>query len=457
MNDNSKDNQALLSVCLIVKNEERLLPDCLKSIADCADQIVVVDTGSSDRTVEIAGSFGAQVYHYRWKDDFAAARNESIQYAFGKWILWLDADERLVPESQTLLKNLTASADPSVYYNVCVRNLDKSGTPTNLTTAHRLFPNHKGIHFSGKIHEQIAQSAREQGLVEKQSGLVLNHLGYGLDDVKSRAKGARNAKLLKRQLARQPNDAYTHFTIAQHFDLAGQKKQAYEHYKKALQLKQFKPKLQAALLNSLADLCITLNHHAEARDYCFQSISVYRVQYGAYYNLYKIATMENDKNQAISALAELARNISLLENGFEPLPSDVIVNRWQTLFTLGRLYHQTSDFANAYQTLKPLVLEAPQNVELLQRLFDLSMRSNRLQEAEGYLNRLRDIQGNDESLLRYRALLEVKRKNYSAAIHTYQRILSSDPKNREAVANLIGLYGRIGNMAKAQQLLRLNI
>ncbi len=449
-------NNNSLSVCLIVKNEEQLLPDCLKSIADITDQIVVVDTGSTDKTVEIARSFGAEIYNFTWVDDFAAARNESLKFAKGQWILCLDADERLDAGSQPILISLVNSKDQSFFYDVCIRNLDQNGDPTNLTTAHRLFPNYKDIRFQGKVHEQISKSARRQGLSEKQSGLILHHLGYGLEEEKIRQKEKRNRKLLKQMLIQQPHNAYTHFTIAQHYDLAGNQQQAYEHYIKALRLKQFQPRLKAALLNSLANLCISMHRLKEAQDYCIQSMNEYPVQCGAYYNLYRLTITEDDKELVISALSELLKNIQLLDNGAEPLPSDVIVNRWQTKFTLGRLYHQVSDLDRAYQTLKPLMTETPDNLELLQRLFDISMRTNRLDEAEGYINRLIMIQGNVESLLQYRGILKIRQKDYSAAIHTYQRILTGNPENREAMMKLIGLYGKIGDMAKAQQLIRIH-
>ena len=87
----------LISVCLITKNEEKFLSDCLQSIREIADEIILVDTGSTDRTVEIAGAFGCRVIHHEWQNDFSLARNTGITAANGKWILCIDADERLSP------------------------------------------------------------------------------------------------------------------------------------------------------------------------------------------------------------------------------------------------------------------------------------------------------------------------------------------------------------------------
>jgi glycosyltransferase involved in cell wall biosynthesis len=96
--------QNRLSVCLIVKNEEKFLGQCLKSVRDLASQIVVVDTGSTDRTVEIAKEYGAEVYSFAWCDDFSAARNAALEHATGDWVLVLDADEELSAEGREKLK-----------------------------------------------------------------------------------------------------------------------------------------------------------------------------------------------------------------------------------------------------------------------------------------------------------------------------------------------------------------
>src|SRR4030066_1633675 len=90
-----KSSRPTISVCMIVKNEEKFLAQCLKSVKDATDEIIIVDTGSADKTVEIAQSFGAKVYHHPWRNSFSEARNHSISYAVCDWILQIDADESL--------------------------------------------------------------------------------------------------------------------------------------------------------------------------------------------------------------------------------------------------------------------------------------------------------------------------------------------------------------------------
>jgi glycosyltransferase involved in cell wall biosynthesis len=186
---------ASLSVCMIVKNEERFLADCLKSVQGVAQQIVIVDTGSTDNTLKIAQSFNAEIHSFTWRDDFSAARNESIKWATGDWVLWLDADERLLPESVSELKRLLKTENKPVAYVVQIRNRMPDGKNYKFSTAHRLFTNRKGITFSGRIHEQIAYSVAALGGVERSCNVTLDHLGYALEESAQNKKSRRNRKL----------------------------------------------------------------------------------------------------------------------------------------------------------------------------------------------------------------------------------------------------------------------
>lgn len=111
---------------MIVKNEEKYLDDCLKSVKGAVQQIVIIDTGSTDGTVEIAKKYKADVHHFKWIDDFSAARNESIKYASGDWILWMDADERLKPDSVSRLKKLLKPEKKAVAYIIQIHNFMQS-------------------------------------------------------------------------------------------------------------------------------------------------------------------------------------------------------------------------------------------------------------------------------------------------------------------------------------------
>ena len=148
------NQQIKLSVCLIVKNEEQFLAQCLKSVRSLARQIVVVDTGSTDRTVEIAKEFGAEIYSFAWCEDFSAARNAALEHATGDWILMLDADEEL-PTAQHEKIRADMKKSDVIAYRLPLLN---SGKEPRKSFVPRLFRNAPGVYYSGRIHEQVFPS-----------------------------------------------------------------------------------------------------------------------------------------------------------------------------------------------------------------------------------------------------------------------------------------------------------
>ncbi|HWD18472.1 MAG TPA: glycosyltransferase, partial [Verrucomicrobiae bacterium] len=144
-----------LSVCLIVKNEEAFLDACLASVRGLADQIVVVDTGSTDRTIEIARAHGAEVHAFAWCDDFSAARNAALERATGDWILSLDADEELLPAHRETLRREMANPD-ALAYRLPIINQGREDEGCSYVP--RLFRNAPGLFFLGRVHEQAFSS-----------------------------------------------------------------------------------------------------------------------------------------------------------------------------------------------------------------------------------------------------------------------------------------------------------
>ncbi|HVA27041.1 MAG TPA: glycosyltransferase, partial [Candidatus Baltobacteraceae bacterium] len=204
-----------LSVCMIVKNEERFLAQCLRSIADVADEIIVTDTGSTDRTIEIAKSFGATVIECEWRNDFAWARNQSLELASKRWILSLDADEEVTPESKASLVALKTA--PAYREAVWVRFLNKSddykGTGAMSHALIRIFPNDPDIRYRGLIHEYPTYKNDPNGLQGAMASISIVHHGYLTDVVQQRAKGARNLALVKAATEREPEDAFHWFNL----------------------------------------------------------------------------------------------------------------------------------------------------------------------------------------------------------------------------------------------------
>lgn len=205
-----------VSLCMIVKNEEKNLADCLASVGDFASEVIIVDTGSTDRTVEIARASGARVEYFAWIDDFSAARNESIRYATGDWIFWMDADDRLAPNELNRLKNALVSGLAQVYSCRVVSGVGRdSSVATTATVTHaRLFPNHRGLHFVNALHEDITPVAMGLGLTAAETNITIHHTGYTADPDTMQARGARNEKIVRREMAKEPRNRRLYYDLA---------------------------------------------------------------------------------------------------------------------------------------------------------------------------------------------------------------------------------------------------
>jgi tetratricopeptide (TPR) repeat protein len=213
-----------ISLCMIVRDEEEFLPDALASVRDVVDEICIVDTGSSDRTIEIALAAGARVERIAWPNDFSKARNVALSMARKRWILVLDADERLSPKSRDAVKAIgTQPAALSGFWTRCFNfTEDYKGTGAMSNALVRLFPNNERIRYRNPVHEFVALDGDQAGLPASLSDVEIVHLGYMPDVMRARRKDERNRALALAALERDPSDAYHWYNYATSSMLAGE-------------------------------------------------------------------------------------------------------------------------------------------------------------------------------------------------------------------------------------------
>ncbi len=200
----TREDFPLISGCLIVKNEAQYIGECLKSLSDFVDEIVVYDTGSEDTTIELAESFGAKVVRGYWDHDFGAARNRSLAHCNGRWILWVDADERVVGDPAKIRAKLAEpilSFSESESKQVRIRNYLGNGLSHSVShVAMRIFLRIEGS-FYGALHERPRRKARIDLLIEDlltgwSPELTIDHLGYTDEAMTKRTKTERNTELV---------------------------------------------------------------------------------------------------------------------------------------------------------------------------------------------------------------------------------------------------------------------
>lgn len=204
-----------VSLCMIVKNEEKNIKNCLESISPYVDEIIIIDTGSTDNTKKICEAFPVQLYDYPWSEDFSDARNFSISKAACDWIFWMDADEILINKPEKRLSEMVES-DAKLYSIKMVHydnSIDSPDYNYHTSYNYRLFKNDKSFRFVGKIHEQLMPDNLE--VLEEVPILEiveLHHIGYLIEYTEE--KIIRNLSILAKEKEASPTDPWIHYHIA---------------------------------------------------------------------------------------------------------------------------------------------------------------------------------------------------------------------------------------------------
>lgn len=233
-----------ISLCMIVKNEENYLSRCLDSVKGLVSEIIIVDTGSTDRTIEIARRYTDKIYGIKWENDFSKARNFSLEKATQKWILRLDADEYLIPQTveEIARYSVNGNADAVIFPII---NFQQDPTKFEkpdwiLSETCRFFRNDKRIRYSGLVHEEIDASLKEMIKIQLvrivKAVSAIQHFGYLRDKDLLKEKFEYYANLAFKQIEEDPINPRPYFNLAVHYFHAGDVDKAEEYYKKVVEL-----------------------------------------------------------------------------------------------------------------------------------------------------------------------------------------------------------------------------
>jgi glycosyltransferase involved in cell wall biosynthesis len=259
-----------LSICMIVKNGAEWIAHCLESISQIASEIIIVDTGSTDRTIEIAQHYNASVFHFSWNDDFAAARNFSLSKAKSDWILVLDHDEELMSNHCLKLTKLINFSHYDIYYlNLISDSVDKIYRTTCINTLPRLFRNHLGIQYEGRIHEQLIQSAEKIGAKIGKSDLTIIHHGY---QERRDEKFQRNLRILRTEVESNSQNVLAWFHLGETYSLLNRNDEAILAYDNALKSERLPDYLVPIALVNYGNALTKLGNYSEAIKKCQQAI-----------------------------------------------------------------------------------------------------------------------------------------------------------------------------------------
>ena len=204
-----------ISLCLITKNEEAHLRECLESAQPWVDEYIVVDTGSTDTTISIATQLGAKVTQVEWADDFSAARNASLEQATGDWVIWLDADEVIPAETGMKLRMLASYADKKVggfLFTVLIPAPVKGNPPERIEHL-KLFRNLPEFRFTGRVHEQVYPQIAEAGYTVVPTTHTIEHAHYDSTEAGQAKRDTYYANILQKEIEDRPDDAFAQFNL----------------------------------------------------------------------------------------------------------------------------------------------------------------------------------------------------------------------------------------------------
>lgn len=339
--------KSTVSLCMIVKNEEKYLHRCLSSIKDSVDEMIIVDTGSTDGTVEIAKSFNAKVYFFEWNSNFSEARNESLKYATKDWILILDGDDEFCSEDiQSFKELLNSDMDPNAVYsfetlNYCGSTISEDNISVNLNP--RLFKNNNGYCYEGTVHNQLVNRRIPYKDITKP--IRIYHYGYLEDVMKSKDKRSRNIPLLEEQLRLDPKNRYAHFNLGNEYYSIDNITKALEHYYKSYE--DFNPNSGYGfiLIARIIVSNLSLSNYDKALEFAEVGIKYYP----NYTDLYFLKALVY--NQSDRLTLEIKALEKCVELGDPPSELKFIYGTggYKAYFGLGNAYMKLKDYDTAYK------------------------------------------------------------------------------------------------------------
>ncbi|MBI3788387.1 MAG: glycosyltransferase, partial [Ignavibacteriales bacterium] len=336
---------------------------CLLSVSGIVDEIIVVDTGSTDRTIDIARHFGAKVISFPWVNDFSAARNESLRHATSDWILYLDADERIARGQEQLITSLVRVCDAYAYSVLIEGDHVLPGGTVWLQNAYpRLFKKHPSIKFEGVVHEQITPSITRLGKKIVPSNLRIEHLGYGQNLELIKEKCYRNVALLREQLKRNPNDSYARFQLGNTFSVLGEYGSVRKELEPLLHGFQLAKSLRTSALNILAELDIRENLFEQAVEKSLQSLTLAPSQVLARWFLAVAYISRKNYEEAVTLLKKiLTIQKDPHSRDANAIAHDVTIAESKILLQLGNCHEQLAHYDEAFACYAQVLGQDSQN------------------------------------------------------------------------------------------------
>lgn len=337
-----------LSACIVAKNEENNIAFCLQSLQDIVEEIIVVDTGSTDRTVAIAEQFHAKVYFYKWQEDFAAAKNFALEKASGDWIIFLDADEYFTTETIGNVRSIIAKhAKECDAYLLKMINIDVDNGNKQLDDfyAMRIFKNSDQLRFFGKVHEELrfVDGKRKAMYQVDESEIKLYHTGYSKKKMKLKCQ--RNLKILLAELKENPQNINLYRYLADVYHGLEDYENAFKYAKMDIETGKKEISYASRSYRVINNSLVKMNApKSEIEHYLIKSIKAFPSlpDFYAEYALLKYNSQEYDEAFSLLTKAmELHRIYHDMETSLFAIKMSI------TYLMFGLLYQRKNDYSEA--------------------------------------------------------------------------------------------------------------
>lgn len=422
-----------MSLCMITKDEEDFLPQCLDSVKALVDEIIVVDTGSTDRTVDIARNYGARIYHHTWEDDYSKHRNQSISYASKEWILIIDADEviarRDIDKIRSILYSITAEG-----FMFTLRNYENNYNLANLTLNPddyeegegypgfipqdliRLFKNDPDIYFTGKVHETLTESFQKSKKIVHNTRIPIHHYGKVRNDRVGR-KQKIYLKLGEDKIRENPEDPIAYKGLGDQYLELGMPDKALEVLNQGVA--RFPEMVELRFNRGLA--LDRLNRPEEAKIEYLWVLGRKPDHLGACHNLGQIYFNEHQSE----------KSIELLNRGI-----DMGLRHPVVFLLLGRAYDAVGNWERALTSCDSALEIQPDCPDVNNLRAVIFLNRNMYEPALNALEREIEIGGNLVFAYNTLGKLSLMAKDQESATQFFQKVLTINPDDPTAKANL---------------------
>ncbi len=473
-------NKASISLCMIVKNEEENLEELLSTVYPYFEEIIIVDTGSSDSTCEISKKYEAKVYNYIWKNDFASARNESLRHATSDWIIWMDADDRVYEEDLKKIRSVIKQTSKNNAYYCILSNIKKDEIETTCNQM-RIFPNLKGIRFERPIHEQVIFSLNELKLKLNYTDIIINHTGYKEEDITNN-KIKRNIEIIEKQLLQNPDDFHLKFQLASSLVNLNEIPRSIELLKEIINIS---PEITGKDMHlySLVFLgkIIKSSNTEEAEKFFIEALSKDSTYGLGYFCLGELYFEKEEWEKSAKYLEQVKLNSIKLTT--MPIKKEKIESL--VYYYLGKIYHKMNKMDEMEENFDKILYGRDSNLE---KKFDIATiyikekkyikaynilkilyeKEFQIKDTMFYMALIKLYQGNiRESKLLFEQIIslypdmyegylnlgviEEKADDYEKALYYYQKAFELESNNFNISADLAHLYLKMGNAEKAKQ------